>query len=204
MNYLAHLYLSQDTPLSKAGNLMADFLKHVDLESLPLGIRDGVKNHQATDKFTDNHPVILDLKSEFDSSFRRFVPIILDVTYDHMLAKSWDLYHDEDIHDFTARCYAQLRTAEQHMPEVMANRLRIIAKHNGLASYVGLESVGKTLTAISNRMRFDNHLDQAYGEVLQVYHLIEESFHEFFPQLCAFIEAQNIEHRAKELTSIPN
>jgi acyl carrier protein phosphodiesterase len=193
MNYLAHLYLSQDNGLSKAGNLMADFLKHVDLVEQPQAILQGIKNHQATDKFTDSHPVILALKAEFDPSFRRYVPIILDVTYDHMLAKSWGQYHDQDLHAFTAHCYGQLASAEQYMPDIMKSRLREITKNDWLASYVGLEAVERTLIAISNRMRFDNHLDKGYGEVLQVYHLIEESFHVFFPELCKHIKAQEIE-----------
>ena len=203
MNYLAHLYLSQDSSLSKAGNLMADFLKHVNLAKQPQGILDGIKNHQATDKFTDSHPAVLALKGEFDPSFRRFVPIILDVTYDHMLAKSWKQYHDEDLHAFTARCYSELATVEQHMPDTMKRRLQEIAKNDWLASYVAIETVEKTLNAISNRMCFDNHLNQSYGEVLQLYHLIEESFHQFFPELCAHIKAQDLESRTRELSTAP-
>jgi len=203
MNYLAHLYLSQDSSLSKAGNLMADFLKHVDLTKQPQGILDGIKNHQATDKFTDSHPVIQELKGEFDPSFRRFVPIILDVTYDHMLAKSWKQYHDEDLHAFTARCYNELAVVEHRMPDSMKNRLREIAKNDWLASYVGIEAVEKTLIAISNRMRFENRLDQSYGEVLQLYHLIEESFHQFFPELCAHIKTLDLESRTRELSAAP-
>ncbi|PWQ93878.1 ACP phosphodiesterase [Leucothrix arctica] len=202
MNYLAHLYLSQDECLSKTGNIMADFLKHVNLAEQPQGILDGIKNHQATDKFTDNHPLILGLKREFDPSYRRFVPIIIDVAYDHMLAKSWDRYHDEDLRVFTALSYTQLAAAERYMPTTMSHRLREISKHDWLASYVGVEAVEKTLIAISNRMRFDNHLDQSYGEVLQLYHLIEETFHDFFPELCAHIRAQNIESRAKVLCEV--
>ena len=187
MNYLAHLYLAQDNGLSKAGNLMADFLKHVNLSEQPQGILDGIKNHQATDKFTDSHAVIHNLKSEFDPSFRRYVPIILDVTYDHMLAKSWEQYHDDDLRVFTARCYQQLLTTEVYMPDSMKSRIREIAKHDWLAGYIGVEAVERTLIAISKRMRFDNNLDQSYGEVLQLYHLIEEGFHQFFPELCTHI-----------------
>lgn len=201
MNYLAHLYLSQESCLSKAGNLMADFLKHVDLAKQPQGILDGIKNHQATDKFTDSHPLIIGLKDEFDPRFRRFVPIILDVTYDHMLAKSWQQYHDEDLHMFTARCYRELATAERYMPDSMKYRLQEISKHDWLASYVGIEAVERTLNAISNRMRFDNDLDQSYGEVLQLYQLIEDSFEQFFPELCAHISAQDLESRTRELST---
>ena len=49
MNYLAHLYLSQDNGLSMAGNLMADFLKHVELSELPAAVLNGIENHRLAD-----------------------------------------------------------------------------------------------------------------------------------------------------------
>ncbi|RVU86241.1 DUF479 domain-containing protein [Leucothrix sargassi] len=193
MNYLAHLYLSQDNSFSKAGNLMADFLKHVDLEVQPQAIRDGIKNHQATDKFADHHFTIDHLKEAFDPKYRRFVPIAVDVVYDHMLAKSWQQYHDEELRDFTARAYQQLAEARSYMPSVMAERIDAIAQYDVLASYVSMSSVEKTLKSISRRMRFKNTLDETFDELLKQYDLVEESFHVFFPELCAYIEAQSLE-----------
>ena len=193
MNYLAHLYLSQDNGLSKAGNLMADFLKQADLAIQPQSVLDGIENHRATDKFTDSHPVITNLRTTFDPAFRRFVPIMLDVSFDHMLAKSWQDYHELELTEFTRRAHHQLSQAEQYMPVIMKNRLRGMAEHDWLASYVSIDTVEKTLMSISNRIRFENNLDQAHAEVLKQYQTIEDTFELFFPELVEHIEALNIE-----------
>ena len=193
MNYLAHLYLSQDNGLSKAGNLMADFLKQADLSIQPEQILKGIENHQATDKFTDNHPTITGLRTEFDPAFRRFVPIMLDVTFDHMLAKSWNNYHESDLTVFTEQAHQQLLSAENYMPDVMKNRLRGMAKAGWLASYVSTETVEKTLVSISKRIRFENNLDLAFSEVINQYDVIEDTFNQFFPDLIAHINQLNIE-----------
>ena len=193
MNYLAHLYLSQDNGLSKAGNLMADFLKQADLSIQPKAVLAGIENHRATDKFTDNHEVIKRLRTEFDPTFRRFVPIMLDVSFDHMLAKSWQDHHELALPEFTKRAHQQLAEAEQYMPEIMKNRLRGMAEHGWLESYISTETVDKTLISISQRIRFENNLDQSYGEVLQQYEVIEEAFQVFFPELVGYIASLNIE-----------
>lgn len=193
MNYLAHLYLSKDNGLSKAGNLMGDFLKPADLSIQPKAVLDGIENHKATDKFTDTHPLILDLRTEFDPTFRRFVPIMLDVSFDHMLAKSWEDYHELSLVEFTQRAHQQMAETEQYMPDVMKNRLSGMAEHGWLASYVSTDTVEKTLISISNRIRFKNNLNQAYSEVLNQYDVIEQTFQVFFPALVQHIEVLKIE-----------
>ena len=193
MNYLAHLYLSQDNGLSKAGNLMADFLKQADLSIQPEAVLKGIDNHRATDKFTDTHPVIISLRTEFDPLFRRFVPIMLDVSFDHMLAKSWQHFHELPLTEFTKRAHEQLKQAEHYMPELMKNRLRSMAQRDWLATYVSSDTVDKALISISNRIRFENNLDQAYSEVLRQYELIEKTFQSFFPELVTHIKGLGIE-----------
>ena len=193
MNYLAHLYLSQDNGLSMAGNLMADFLKQADLSIQPASILKGIENHRATDKFTDTHPMVTGLRLVFDPAFRRFVPIMLDVSFDHMLAKSWNDYHELELVEFTKHAHQQLSDAEEYMPELMKNRLNGMAKHNWLASYVERDTIEKALISISNRIRFENNLDQAYSEVLNQYDVIEQTFKSFFPELVEHIRELGIE-----------
>ena len=193
MNYLAHLYLSQDNGFSMTGNLMADFLKHVELSEQPESILRGIENHRATDKFTDSHDLVLGLKQHFNPDFRRFVPIMLDVSFDHMLAKHWANFHEQPLTQFTQHAYVKLEDASQHMPDIMINRIRGMAKRDWLGAYIELETVEKTLLAISNRIRFENSLDMSFSEVEDQYDRIEESFLSFFPELIDHIDQLGIE-----------
>lgn len=198
MNYLAHLYLSQDNGYSMAGNLMADFLKYAELSEQPDAILRGIENHRATDKFTDSHDRVLGLKQHFNPDFRRFVPIMLDVSFDHMLAKHWDDFHELPLATFTQQAYKKLEIASEYMPEIMLKRLRGMAKRDWLGAYIELDTVDKTLTAISNRIRFENNLDLSFSEVVEQYDHIEASFLGFFPELVAHIDQLAIETEATE------
>jgi acyl carrier protein phosphodiesterase len=175
------------------GNLMADFLKHVELSEQPESILRGIENHRATDKFTDSHALVLGLKEHFNPDFRRFVPIMLDVSFDHMLAKHWMTFHKQPLTQFTQQAYVKLENASQHMPDIMINRIRGMAKRDWLGAYIELETVEKTLLAISNRIRFENSLDMSFSEVEDQYDRIEESFLSFFPELIDHIDQLGIE-----------
>ena len=55
MNYLAHLYLAEDTPESIIGNLLGDFVKGSAINDYSEGIKAGIKLHRKIDLFTDSH-----------------------------------------------------------------------------------------------------------------------------------------------------
>jgi acyl carrier protein phosphodiesterase len=56
MNYLAHLFLADDTPESLIGNLLGDFLKGVNKEQYSIAIQLGIELHRKVDVCTDSHP----------------------------------------------------------------------------------------------------------------------------------------------------
>ena len=62
MNYLAHLYLSPDDDLSRLGNVMGDFVRDVEVATLPEPVQKGIRMHQSIDAFTDSHSIVRELK----------------------------------------------------------------------------------------------------------------------------------------------
>ena len=72
MNHFAHLVLAQPTVESTVGNLLGDFARGVDQASLPAAVRAGLLNHRAVDRFTDAHPLVLEMKRSFGARRRRF------------------------------------------------------------------------------------------------------------------------------------
>jgi acyl carrier protein phosphodiesterase len=57
MNFLAHIYLSNNNDLIKIGNFMADGIRGKHYEHLPLEVQKGIILHRAIDTFTDAHPI---------------------------------------------------------------------------------------------------------------------------------------------------
>lgn len=87
MNYLAHLFLADDTPESLLGNLLGDFMKGVVKEQFSNSIQQGIELHRKIDSYTDSHPVVRNAKHLISLERRRYAGVLLDVFYDHFLAK---------------------------------------------------------------------------------------------------------------------
>jgi acyl carrier protein phosphodiesterase len=204
MNYLAHLFLAQRNPFSLVGNIMGDFIRDVDITTLPQAVARGVENHKAVDRFTDNHIVLKELKTVF-SRRRRFAGIIIDVVFDHFLLKHWEKYTREGRADFIVYCYESLLAMEHIMPPRMRHRMLWMTECDLLTSYAGLDGVGAALNGISARMRFDNHLAGAVEEVVDHYEALEKGFLNFFQELCQHIGRINIEtgHGSRRGDTIP-
>jgi acyl carrier protein phosphodiesterase len=190
MNYLAHLFFAQDNRESVVGNLMGDFLRGVDRSQLPLSIELGIKNHLEVDKFTDSHPIISELKPLFSVKYRRFAPVILDITFDYLLSQNWSLYSSEPRKEFISRVEKSLEESLDLMPYNMAKMVTILLEYDIFNSYNSISGLTNALDRTAARLR------TFYGSINEVEPLlpvIDEKFKLFFPQLIEHIENQSIE-----------
>jgi acyl carrier protein phosphodiesterase len=95
MNFLAHIYLSGDNDLLKIGNFMADSIRGHHYEDYPTEIRKGILLHRAIDSFTDMHPIYRQSKHRLHEKYGHYSGVIMDIFYDHFLAKNWNKYSNE-------------------------------------------------------------------------------------------------------------
>jgi acyl carrier protein phosphodiesterase len=183
MNYLAHLKLSQPDSHSMVGNLMGDFRKYTELDDLPVGIRDGIDNHLRVDRFTDSHAIIQELKTCFSSKRRRFAGLIIDVSFDHYLARHWNKYCDQSLDEFCSRTYQKLDDGREYMPDKMEYVVDLMTRYDWLGSYKHINVLEKTIDRMSERIRFENNLMGGIEEVENNYDTLEQGFLEFYPLL---------------------
>ncbi len=94
MNYLAHFFLAENTPESLLGNLLGDFVKGSAVNLYPQEIIKGIYLHRKVDSYTDSHAIVRSSKSLVCSQRRRFAGVLIDVFYDHFLAKNWREYSE--------------------------------------------------------------------------------------------------------------
>lgn len=190
MNYLAHLSLSQPDPHSLTGNLMGDFMKGVDMDALPVGIQQGITNHRAIDKLTDNHPVVLALKPLFRERYRRFSGIIIDISFDYFLTKHWALFHNMDIKAYIDDCYQGLLAGRDYMPPRMLMTVGRMVEQDWLSGYTKLEQVAYALDRVAQRIRFRNRFEGAGTEVERNYNALEQAFLVVYPVLQLHAKSQ--------------
>ncbi len=189
VNYLAHLLLSPVDEFSRLGNIMADFMRDVDQEHLPLQVQEGIKLHRIVDSFTDSHPVVKDLRKYFSPERRRFSGVVLDVVFDHFLIKHWSQFSDQNFNAFVDECYADLWGQRALMPDRMEMVTGWMIKRDWFRSYSEIEHVGRALDGLASRLKINHDFHGVIEEVSEHYDVIEKGFLAFFPELRDHVES---------------
>ncbi|MBC9251652.1 ACP phosphodiesterase [Pseudomonas alcaligenes] len=185
MNYLAHLHLGGDAPAQLLGSLYGDFVKGRLEGRFPAEIEAAIRLHRRIDAFTDRHPLIEQARARFPVERRRTSGILLDLFFDHCLARHWHDYAEEPLPQFTARVYAVLG-AEAQLPERLAAIAPRMAAQDWLGSYRDFAVLEQVLWGMSRRLSRPQMLEGAMAELETLYEPLTEDFRAFYPQLQEF------------------
>jgi acyl carrier protein phosphodiesterase len=186
MNFLAHLYLSGSDADIMVGNFIGDFVKGRQLhERFTPKVVKGIQLHRSIDAFTDSHAVVAQSKSRLRPKYRHYAPVIVDIFYDHYLAKNWNDYSSTLLSDFAEHCYATLEQHRAILPDEVQQMLPYMVRGNWLLGYAHQEGIHRALTGMSRRTRFDSKMDEAINDLRQGYDEFGKEFADFFPELMA-------------------
>lgn len=183
MNYLAHIYLSYGNPEIQVGNFMADFIKGDEYKKYPLNYQKGVLLHRKIDRFTDTHPLVAKTRAYFFDEYRHYASVIVDVLFDHLLAKHWDKYHTEDLFTFTKNFYDFLSSQLTEMPIRVQKVFPIMQQHNWLYNYKTEEGIEQILFQMNQRTAKKQGLHLAMTIYKKNLAAIEANFFTFFEDL---------------------
>ncbi|UST81045.1 ACP phosphodiesterase [Pseudomonas siliginis] len=188
MNYLAHLHLGGQRPGQLLGSLYGDFVKGRLQGQFDPEVEAAIALHRRIDVFTDRHPLVDIALGRFSETRRRYAGIVLDVFFDHCLARDWTLYADRPLEQFTADVY-QVLSRERQLPERLAKIAPHMVANDWLGSYREFEVLEQVLRGISRRLTRPEELAGAMAELRRLYEPLSEDFSLFYPQLQDF--AQN-------------
>lgn len=186
MNFLAHLYLADETPESIIGNMLGDFIDADFREKYSPEICRGIVMHQKIDQFTDSHPVFRQSKRRIDKDYRHLKGIMIDLFYDHFLAKNWQDYSDEPLEDFCERIYETFQAHKSLLAPRLQRILPYMIEENWLTSYRRFEGIGWALSGISRRISRKNILASGLSQLEENYDGFDKDFQAFFPELSSF------------------
>ena len=186
MNFLAHIYLSGDNDLMKIGNFMADGIHGKHFDVFPIDIQKGIVLHRAIDTFTDAHPIFRQSTKRLHANYHHYSGIIVDIFYDHFLAKKWSTYSDEKLAIFTERFYQSLHENYKSLTERTQKMMPYMINHNWLLSYQTIEGIEIILAKMDTRMKRNSNMRFAVAELRTYYSEFETEFTSFFEELIAF------------------
>lgn len=183
MNYLAHILLSGEDEKIIIGNFIGDFVKggrHKDYENR---IQQGILLHRFIDDFTDNHPKVKNDVKLIKNHIGRYAPIAIDIFYDHLIAKSWESYNNQNLIDFSENFYQTAQEYKSIMPERCQFMLNYMKRDNWLLRYKDIEGVSRSLYGLSKRTKYDSRLEEAINYLISHQVEIANGFELFFEEL---------------------
>ena len=154
MNFLAHVYLSEDNFSLAVGNLIADRVKGKDLTNFSPMIQKGILLHRKIDAFTDHHSLFKECVSILFPFYRHYSRVIVDMYFDHFLASNWDKYHSKNLKVFSNEFYDALKIESENFPENIINFSRALIFYNWFDSYKTITGIELILAQMEQRSRF--------------------------------------------------
>lgn len=165
MNYLVHLYLSDPDDPCLLGNLMGDFVKGRLDERWPPGITRGIDQHRKIDAFAHTDATFRRSRERIDGRFGYFRGILVDIFYDHLLARGWQRHASVDLETFSARVYRILEENFALLPEGLKKVAPRMIAHDWLGSYRERDTIARVLERISARLSRPNPVAEGMVEL---------------------------------------
>jgi acyl carrier protein phosphodiesterase len=163
VNYLAHIYLSGSDPDVQVGGLLGDFVKGPLRGELPVLVEQGVRLHRRIDATTDAHPAFKDALADMPAPWRRFGGILLDVYFDHLLARDWQRFHHQPLAAFCADFYRHLAARGELLPAGARRFCDVAPRVKWLESYAEPGNIPRMLDNIGLRLRRPMPLGDAWA-----------------------------------------
>ncbi len=188
MNFLAHIYLSGDNDLIKIGNFVGDWIKGNDFKKFKPDIQKGILMHRFIDSYTDSHAIVKKSKSRLNDKYHKYSGIIIDIFYDHFLAKNWKTYSPVLLNNFIDSLKESLRINMHYFSPEIQEFIPRFMKFGWMESYVTMEGIELVLQGMSRHTSLPDKTEDAI-KILELYYTnFESEFLEYFPQLIKRVE----------------
>ena len=193
MNFLAHLHLSSPNELEMVGNFMGDYVKGKAYQNYPKDISRGLMLHRKIDSFTDHHPLQKACALPFRKDYGLYSGIIVDMLFDHFLAKYWDRYSTSNLDEFAQNTYALLARHFEYLPLRVQAFLPKMKAASRLQSYATLPGLENALRLMSHYTSLPDKTDKAMLIIDAHFEEMETHFFAFYEGLMAYVRVQRME-----------
>jgi acyl carrier protein phosphodiesterase len=193
LNFLAHIYLSNNIPNIIIGNFIADHIPGNHFTHFHPEIQKGILLHREIDTFTDAHSIVRKSKRRLHPRYRHYKGVIIDIFYDHYLAKNWANYSTIPLADFAQSFYDLLEDNFEILPDKTKHLLPYLIEYNWLYNYQYIEEIQKVLNGMNNRTKQKSQMNLAVEDLRNLHSEFEEDFTVFFEDLRNFSNQKLLE-----------
>ncbi|QRM90665.1 DUF479 domain-containing protein [Lacinutrix sp. WUR7] len=193
MNFLAHIYLSGNNESVTIGNFIADGIRGKKYLKFPKDIQTGILLHRQIDTFTDAHKTVRESTKRLHKNYGHYSGVIVDILYDHFLAKNWSNYSDMPLDTYVDTFYDSLQDNFEMLPSRIQKMMPYMIADNWLLSYATIEGISKVLVGMNKRTENRSKMNLAVNELQEFYNEFEDEFTRFFEELIQFSKKKLIE-----------
>lgn len=193
MNYLLHLYLSEAEPLARLGNLAGDFVKGPLVGRYPPAFERGLLLHRRIDLFAHHNDACRRSRQRLDPGLGLLRGVLVDIYYDHFLARCWDDYANQPLADFAREVYAELHQYDLLLPEGLRRLAPRMSAADWLVSYRERRTVALVLERMAPRRPALARLADGSAEFARHEPQLLEDFHAFMADILSWSAANDLE-----------
>ncbi|WP_297794886.1 acyl carrier protein phosphodiesterase [uncultured Eudoraea sp.] len=192
MNFLAHIYLSFGDDEVTIGNFVADSIKGNKYKHLPERIQKGILLHREIDTFTDAHPIAKLSSKRLHQNYSHYSRVIVDIFYDHFLAKNWNQYSRTPLNLFVDQFYDLLKDNYTVLPDATKRMIPYMMSDNWLLNYAQMDGISRVLSGMNRRTNNRSKMNEAIIDLEKHYDTFEIEFTAFFSELESFSKQKYI------------
>jgi acyl carrier protein phosphodiesterase len=179
------------------GNFMADGIRGETYKKYPTDIQKGILLHREIDTFTDAHPIVRQSTKRLHENYGHYSGVIVDILYDHFLAKNWSVYSQIPLDEYAETFYDVLEDHFEILPLRIQRLMPYMIADNWLLNYAKIEGIQRVLDGMNRRTKHKSKMNEATKELKKFYSEFEEEFTLFFEELINFSNQKLIEINLK-------
>jgi acyl carrier protein phosphodiesterase len=165
---------------------MADSIRGNKFKHLPERVQKGIVLHREIDTFTDTHPIPKKSSKKLHKNYSHYSRVIVDIFYDHFLAKNWKAYSDEPLGIFVEGFYNLLEDNYSILPDGVKHMMPYMIADNWLLNYAKMDGIAKVLNGMNRRTKNRSKMNFAIVDLEEHYDTFEAEFTAFFEELMVF------------------
>jgi acyl carrier protein phosphodiesterase len=116
--------------------------------------------------------------------------VLVDVFYDHFLARDFAAHTGRDLREFVAQVYAALRARRQAFPEFVGTVMERMIEQDWLGCYATVDGIGLTLERIAGRLSRPTNLPAGIADLRAAYDALDADFRQFWPCVVEHVKAE--------------
>ena len=142
--------------------------------------------HRKIDWFSDNNNILRTSKRRLDDRYGHYKGVVIDIFYDHFLAKNWTNYSGIPLTIYTQSFYRLLQNNKEILPERIKYLMKYMIKDDWLTNYGNLRGIESVLIGMDRRTNYISKMDLAIEDLVDHYEDFKSDFELFFEELSVF------------------